>query len=449
MKLLIFLLLLLPVSSALSEMNVESPHQVWKVGERRWSVQEEINFAQWVETNITEDFFVQHKIPIDCADVPYAVRWIYARIAQLPAAATTKDNKLIGHWSTQWGHLPTHPEWNKDTRFRRALLHMLSETTTRTLPSDTYPIRIDLESITPGTPFFVTESHSGVIRRVVLDGSSIHPLQTWEATSPAKIQKLSDRDFLTPRPESTVYSGLVKFRWPIYKNGRWQYLPPSDYPFYSLEQYSSDFYQGHTDFAEAVAKRIDPTEYDPWEKMERLLDTATRYLLERVPIVQAGFQRCHRGGCQEGSALWEVHSTPSRDNKIVLLMDRLLQIIELNHLDPEKVKEKMEAITIPIQKDQSINFDHLFKNYLWLSSHPEDPIEARWGLKKCEMIFSQMKTTKEAMAFIERTYRKRDPQYADYAIHQQKEILDRLNQEWIKSECKEPASSFTRKKMKK
>ena len=84
---------------------------------------------------------------MDCADVPYAVRWIYARIAHLPAAATTKDGQLIGHWSTEWGKLPTHPEWHKDLRFRKALLHMLSETTTRTLPLDTYPVRIDPDSL--------------------------------------------------------------------------------------------------------------------------------------------------------------------------------------------------------------------------------------------------------------------------------------------------------------
>jgi hypothetical protein len=51
-----------------------------------------------VEKNITEDFFIRYKIPIDCADVPCAARWIYARIAHLPAAASTKEGKLIGKW---------------------------------------------------------------------------------------------------------------------------------------------------------------------------------------------------------------------------------------------------------------------------------------------------------------------------------------------------------------
>jgi hypothetical protein len=69
---------------------------------RGWTLEREIEYEEWVDANMTEDFFIRHKIPVDCADVPYAARWIYARIAHLPAAATTKDGKLIGHWSMNW-----------------------------------------------------------------------------------------------------------------------------------------------------------------------------------------------------------------------------------------------------------------------------------------------------------------------------------------------------------
>jgi hypothetical protein len=274
---------------------------------------------------------------------------------------------------------------------------------------------------------------------VVLDGRCAHPLQTWEATTPAKLHKLSGRDFLTPRPESTIYSGLVKFRWPIFENGIWKYLPVKDHPFYSLEQYSASFSEGYSDFVEAVAKRIDPTDYDPWEKMEKVLEATTRYLMDRIPVVLEGYKKCHRGGCPEGSALWEIHSTPGRDGRIILMMDHLRHIIESNPLDQEVVKEKMKAISIPIKKDQTITFYHLYQNYLWLSPHPQDSIEARWGLKKCEMILSQIQSAKNSIVFIERTYRKRDPKYADFSTRQQQEILRRLYEEWYKSDCKEPA----------
>lgn len=437
MPFLYVLLFIFFATPSFSQTIKESPLQIWNVGERRWTVEEEYQYGKWVEANITEDFFIRYKIPVDCADVPYAARWIYARIAHLPAAATTKDDKLIGHWSTGWGNLSTHPAWHKDLRFRKALFYVLSETTTKTLPHDTYPIRIVPDSAMPGTVFFVTESHSGIVGRVVLDGSHVHPLQTWEATLPAKIQKMSQRNFLSPRPESTSYSGLVKFRWPVVQKGQWEYLPVKDHPFYSEEQYTSGFYEGYADFVEAVAKRIDPTAYDPWQKMEKVLETITHFLKERIPIVLNGYQRCRKGGCPEGSALWEIHSTPGRDGMITLLMDHLHQIIESNDLDQEAVKRNMEAILIPISRDRSVTFDHVYQNYLWLSPHPEDSIEARWGLKKCEMILSQIQHAKNSIAFVERIYRKRDPKYADFSIGQQREILRRLAEEWLRSECKE------------
>jgi hypothetical protein len=97
----------------------------------------------------------------------------------------------------------------------------------------------------------------------------------------------------------------------------------------------------------------------------------------------------------------------------------------------------MEAIPFNITKDRSVSFYHLFQNYLWLSPHPEDSIEARWGLEKCEMILSQIQSAKNSIAFIERTYQKKDPHYADFAVRGQQEILRRLTEERDRSHCKE------------
>jgi len=434
---LIFLLVMFLSIPCQAETASPSNQQVWQVYGRQWTLEVEDQFSFWVEHHLTEDFFIRYKIPVDCADVPYAVRWIFARMAHLPAAATTKDGKLIGQWTTDWKHLPTNPSWHEDRRFRAALLHMLNETTTRTLPLDTYPIRIAPYSVTPGTPFFITESHSGIIGHVSLDGSQAHPLQTWEATVPMKIQKLSQKTFLSTRPESTIYSGLVKFRWPIYEDGRWQYLPKTFHPFYSEEQYRSSFYEGYADYIEAVAKRIDPTDYDPWEKMLKVLGTTSRYVQSRVPIVMEGFKRCQKNRCREGSELWETYSTPGRDGFIILLMDHLHQIIESNYLDQEAVKREMEAIRIEISPGRWISFDHLYQNYLWLSPDPGDSIEARWGLKKCDMILSRIRSAYKSIAFVERTYRKKDPKYADFSVRQQQEILGRLYAEWDRSQCED------------
>jgi len=227
----------------------------------------------------------------------------------------------------------------------------------------------------------------------------------------------------------------VKFRWPVPGNGRWTYLPKKQHPFYSEEQYSSSFYEGHADYVEAVAKRIDPTEYDPWEKALKVIETTARFVRLRVPIVLAGYQRCHKGGCPEGSELWEIYGTPGRDGMIILLMDHLSQLIANHQLDVEALSQQMGDIPIPISRDRSITFYDLFRNYLWLSPHPEDPVETRWGLRKCDLIDSQIRSAYKSIAFIEKTYRKQDPRYADFSVRQQQELLRRLYGEWETTPC--------------
>ena len=438
------LILLISTPSFCQTLN-ESTDQIWEVGDRRWTIEEERRFEKWVEETITEDFFIPYKIPSDCADAVYAIRWIYARIAHLPAAATTKDGKLVGHWSTDWKHLPTHPEWYQDKRFRAVLFYLFPRTWTGTLPLDTYPVRISTDSVTPGTLFLVTESHTGIISRVFLDGSQAHPLQTWESALPVKVQKLSLRYFFSARPESKAGSGLVKFRWPVSENGEWKYLPVKEHPFYSEEQYISAFYKGYADFVEAVARRIDPINYGPTEKMVKVLGTLTRFLRERVPIVLKGYQQCRNGGCPEASEGWELHSTSGRDGMIISLMDHLSQIIGSNRLEQEKAKKMMEAISIDISENRSVSLYHVYQNHLWFSPHPEDSIEARWGLKKCEMIQAQTRATNNSIAFIEKTYRKKDPRYADFSIRQQRHLLARFSEEWNRSECRESLPPLEKK----
>jgi len=419
----------------LSQIADESSDQIWTVGHNRWTVEEEYRFGKWVDENITEDFFIRYRTPTDCADAVYAIRWIYARIAHLPAAATTKEGKLIGHWSTKWKHLPTHPEWQRDQRFHAALLHILSETWTGTLPLDTYPIRISSDSVTPGTVLCMTESHCGIVGHVSYGGSYGHPLQTWESMLPVKVRKLVLRTFFSSRPESKTHTGLVKFRWPALENGRWVYLPAKGHPFYSEEQYTAGFYEGYEDFVEAVGRRVDPVDYQPTEKIVNVMGTVTRLLRDRVPIVLTGHQVCSKGGCPEGWDLWEIYNTRGYDGMINLLMGRLSEITKLHHLDPEMVEKMMRAISIDISKNRSVTFYDVYQNSSWLSTHPKDSIEARWGLNKCETIQAEIRATRDTIAFVEATYGKRDPKYAKFSIHLEEEILSRLSEQLTKSEC--------------
>jgi len=445
MSFLILFLILFLSSPCFSQTSNESGDQVWEVGDRRWSIEEERKFEKWVEETITENFFISHKIPTDCADAVYAIRWIYARIARLPAAATTRNGEWVGHWSTEWKHLPTHPEWHQDRRFRAALFYLFPRTWTGTLPLDTYPVRISTDSVTPGTLFLETESHTGIIRRVFLDGRHPHPLQTWESALPVKVQKLSMKYFFSGRPERRAGSGFVRFRWPVSENGVWKYLPVREHPFYSEEQYTSAFYKGYADFVEAVARQIDPNNYEPKEKMNKVMGTLTHLLRQRVPVVLKGYQQCQNGNCPEASEEWELHNTSGRDGMIISLMDHLSQIIGSDRFQDEKAKKMMESISVDISENRSVSLYHAYQNHIWFSPHPGNSIEARWGLKKCEMIQAQTRATNNSIAFIEKTYRKKDPKYADFSLQQQRYLLAKLHEEWNRSECKEPPPTLVKK----
>jgi hypothetical protein len=76
---------------------------------------------------------------------------------------------------------------------------------------------------------------------------------------------------------------------------------------------------------------------------------------------------------------------------------------------------------------------------VWVSPYPETSIKARGELKKCEKIRAEIHATNDAIAFIEKTYRKKDPAYADFSVQWQQETLRRLSEEWNRSECREPS----------
>jgi len=426
---------MLMTSFAYGNVVQESEAQVWKVGQHRWTIHDEYRYGIWIEESVTEDFFIRHNIRVDCADVPYAMRWIYARIHHLPAAASTVDNRFIGHWSKDWSHLPTNPQWHKDRRFRAALLSVLSSTSTQTLPSDTYPIKIGRHAVTPGTVFLFAGDHAGIVSHVVMDGSTTHPVQTFEASSPARLQGLRLKDFLLPNPNADYISGLLKFRWPVSDGNTWRYLPLEEQPFYSDEQYTPAFTKGYSNYLEAVEKRINPAVYEPGEKADKIMMTLYRRLNERVPIVLKGYIKCHGMECPEGSLLWEIYSTYNRDDFIGFLLHYLEQIIAKNHLDRNDVLNNMEGIRLQITPGRFVTLRHVLENFKWISSDPEAGIEARWGLDKCSTITTRLRTAQESIMFIRNKYGETDPLFAEQSILKQQKIVDEMTRESLENNC--------------
>jgi hypothetical protein len=414
----------------------ESTGQVWLVGAGRWDGAQEQRFAEWVEKTVNEDFFIRHGIAVDCADVPYAIRWIYARIAHLPAAVTTRDGHLLGHWSTAWENVPPAKEWYLDRRFRQSLLLVLQETSTRTLPLDTYPIGINAQSLSAGA-VFIGEGHAGLVGRIVYDGSTYSPIQTWEATLPRKVRQLRQNNYFASLVDIDAGSGLARFRWPVFAAGRWQYLPNRDHPFYSLEQYNRNFCHADETFDQAVARRIDPKQYNPAMRARLIMDSLYGYLLMRVPIVQEGFNRCRQEKCPEGTYRWEAYSTPGRDDVIDHKISHLQKLINDNDIDEETLMKMMEGMVVTIIAGRSVTLAYVLHNYGWLSHDPDDSLEARWALAKCDMILSRTHGSLSAMDFAEQRYRSTDPEYASRSRDKRMSQLKWLQDQGKSAGCEE------------
>ncbi|HUL37475.1 MAG TPA: hypothetical protein VLW47_07300, partial [Thermodesulfobacteriota bacterium] len=61
--------------------------------------------------------------------------------------------------------------------------------------------------------------------------------------------------------------------------------------------------------------------------------------------------------------------------------------------------------------------------------------EVRGRLKGCEKIRSEIRAINDSIAFIENTYRKKDPAYADFSVQQQQQLLQKLSEEGTRSGC--------------
>ena len=133
--------------------------------------------------------------------------------------------------------------------------------------------------------------------------------------------------------------------------------------------------------------------------------------------------------------MWEAYSTPLRDRKIRLLFWYLDRLLEQNHVDSKPLLAKMENVKFDIGNKRTIDLLHIYKNREWLSYDPDDSIEMRWGLAKCAMIRSRLRTLQESIHFVEAHYGESDPAYARRIIAQYEEERGRLKQEENASQC--------------
>lgn len=309
--------------------NPYSTFKLWEVTQE-WNEDWEDRYTVWMKSNLTTNFLYDHKIKTDCADVPVTYRWIFAMMNGLPAGnLLAGSRKLFTQDSapTDWLRLPTHVNWWENQRFLKALQYLHDNTYTASVFYDMYPVRIDSRAVSAGAVWVINGVHTYNIGQV--NFNSANWMKMYSSTVPQEIRKLSVSSFDLTRP---VYdeSGFQRPRWIKKFDGRWVMVAAQEMPWYSVEQYSEDFAPEANLFAPTVYQRLSGKPADPEVWLQGLINNLDRMIYDRIYIVNQGFKACYPNLCPQGSDNYEVHSTPSRDRRLLETIHKIDYFISSN-----------------------------------------------------------------------------------------------------------------------
>ncbi len=361
------------------ELRSDNPEDVIWQAKEKWTWDWEIRFAQWIEREVDTDFMVRYGVATDCADVAYALRWIFARMHGLEMASRLSSGPLFTHRSLreEWKSLPTADEWHEDQRFRAALDYLLDMTYTHTLWEDSYPVEITPEAVLAGgyhLYLYGTSGHTQILWRIGRDPDTF-PIVTINSTVPQEVRPLFTMIF-------TVYntdperSALLRFRWPDFRGQQVRLIEQEHMPHYSQEQFHGEF---SSDFWRAVYARINP-DFDLNLGAQGILKQLKDLYEKRVVIVEEGYAVCSRNPCRVGTPEWEKWSTPIRDGRILNNVYAYQQISPAI-TDWSKILPLLRSIILNLQGSDFSLEDLMWHWMNWMySSDPNDPPAVRWGL---------------------------------------------------------------------
>lgn len=372
-----------------SKIQTEAPGSIWPT-KNEWTWEWEQKYSEWIKENFDATFFVKHNMKTDCADVAFALRWIFARINFLPVAQLTiLSNRIFSNESVRsvWQDLPTSENWFEDQRFLAGLEFILDNTYTHSLFRDSYPIGIDRTSLMLGTHYLKLRDQGGHTL-LVAEFVNDKKIYTLSSDVPRKVRKMNRYGFWEQKqPEYNVnptqgVGGFLRMRWPKRVEGGFDLVPAEEMPFYSLEQYADDFMTGNNDFADEVFKRFGNAN-TPLDRYNLAVTRLFTSLEARVQIVEDGFEFCAKYNCSEGSPNYENHSTPSRDKAIFETISFIKDLMSTSQ-DPEMAEDWQSQLGkfAAVVETRALTLSELVG--IWengsYSSDPNSPILDRWGI---------------------------------------------------------------------
>jgi hypothetical protein len=356
-----------------------------------WSEEWEQRYADWLKSEITEDFYSKYNIPTDCADAVVGYRWIFARIYSLPVANTVSDTgSLFGHFSMrkQWKNLTTAETWNEDQLFLAALNYVMEMTSTRTvMNTDGFPVSITKKGLQAGT-FIVSQINgSGHMRQITqnyYDNPNSLPVFTFSSTSPRELRPLYKEAFIDQAWPIRKTREIMAFRWPVVIRNSWTLKAKESDSRYSLEQFDLSLEEKYYSFIQFVLSRVQPY-YVPNSLVSTGVIDLVNFTNMRIQIVRNGYAYCLNHDCRPGTQGWEDWSTPSRDAKYNLKFIEVEDLVRtFDPMYPGLLASWIQNLDSTIMNIEGHQLSlgqlrSLFERKI-PSSNPSDPILKRWGL---------------------------------------------------------------------
>lgn len=355
---------------------------LWAVT-NQWDWNWEVKFSEWVTTELNAQWWKQHGIATDCADVVYSARWIFARNNGLPMANHLITGQIFTHESVKpvWETLATDPDWQKDQRFLAALDFLLSQAFTHSLWRDSYPVAINPRAIIPGGYHLYIDQTTGHTQFIYQVGHAAAdlPLVTLNSTVPRELRDMMEWVFFEQSAEPDNRA-LVRMRWPVFANDTVTFTPARSMPFYSQEQFSPDFiHENRGTFWREVYYRLNPR-----ANFDLIAQKTAQQIVDqfkaRAPVVDNGYRECSLSPCRPNTLRYDAWSTPSRDHRIaetIVIFDSLSSMIN----SWTKIRQTLYTPVAEIEGSSYTGNDFISK---WRSqSYSSDPNETprtRWGL---------------------------------------------------------------------
>ncbi|MDH4468374.1 MAG: hypothetical protein QE271_09965 [Bacteriovoracaceae bacterium] len=341
----------------------------WNDPARDW----EKEFGTFV-SEVSLNLFYDLGLAIDCADVVYGLRWIFARMNFLPMNFTVSGGRKMNNsrFPKEWLALNTSDRlkksWREDKVFLKSLRYMMDVTYTSTMPFDTDLLRPQVENIRPGVINY-WGSHSQFVQKVDSSGENV-PVTVIETSVPKILKPLNQYLIFDPKNFRQFRPNGIRSELKIQK----PQLDPDSH----LD--SDAMFGGYTEMAAMVVdknllkKNVSKIKQSFHLTLQTMLD-------QRSLAISLAQKECEANplSCTFGSSNFENYSTPSRDQRIsdtFAYMQFFLQWI-----NPSENMGNPDLFISLGNEKVSLDFVTFVQNIneSLVSFVPFDPVMLRWG----------------------------------------------------------------------